>query len=172
MTASRPASETHVSRWHVCHQGSPTRGYNAFDWALPEGQGVSGIRADKGEPLEGAIVGLQISIRKSGDVTILDLQGRATIGVDSDLLNSHLQKLVANGVRKLLLNLADVTQLDSSGISAITGTYVSLRRQGGSLKLLCPWGRVRAVLRVIRLPDMTSQPRKPLGANLTKREYT
>jgi anti-sigma B factor antagonist len=92
-------------------------------------------------------VGLQISIRESGDVTILDLQG-------SDLLISHLQKLVAKGVRKLLVNLADVTQLDSSGISAIIGTYVSLSRQGGSLKLLCPWGRVRAVLRVIRLPDI------------------
>ena len=75
---------------------------------------------------------LQISIRESGDVTILDLQGRATIGVDSDLLVSHLQKLVVNGVRKLLLNLADVTQLDSSGISAIIGTYVSLARQGGT----------------------------------------
>jgi hypothetical protein len=72
----------------------------------------------------------QISIRESGDVTILDLRGRATIGADS-----------ANGVRKLLLNLAGVTQLDSSGICAIIGTYVSLSRQGGSLKLLCPWGR-------------------------------
>src|SRR6266699_3149884 len=67
---------------------------------------------------------------------------------------SHLEKLIANGARKLLLNLADVTQLDSSGISAITGTYVSLSSQGGSLKLLCPRGRVRAVLRVIRLLDI------------------
>ena len=138
----------------VASKGVPTRGHNAFDWALPEGQGVSGICADKEKPLEGAIVGLQISIRKSGDVTILDLQGRATIGVDSDLLSSHLQKLVANGVHNLLLNLADVAQLDSSGISAITGTYVSLSRQGGSLKLLRPRGRVRAVLRVIRLLDI------------------
>jgi anti-anti-sigma factor len=99
-------------------------------------------------------MGLQISIRESGDVTILDLQGRATIGADSDLLNSHLQKLIANGVRKLLLNLADVTQLDSSGISAIIGTHVSLSRQGGGLKLLRPSGRVRAVLQVIRLQDI------------------
>ncbi len=97
---------------------------------------------------------LQISIRESADVTILDLQGRVTIGADSELLNSHLQKLIANGVRKLLLNLADVTQLDSSGISAIVGTHVSLSRQGGSLKLLRPCGRVRAVLGVIRLPDI------------------
>jgi len=99
-------------------------------------------------------VGLKISIRESGDVTILDLQGRATIGMDSDLLSGRLQKLIANGVRKLLLNLADVAQLDSSGVSAITATYVSLSRQGGSLKLLCPRGRVRDVLRVIRLLDI------------------
>jgi len=96
-------------------------------------------------------MGLQISIRESGDVTILDLYGKAIIGVDSDLLTGHLNKLLASGVLKLLLNLADVTQLDSSGISAIVGTSASLRRQGGSLKLLCPRGRVRAVLRVVRL---------------------
>jgi anti-anti-sigma factor len=99
-------------------------------------------------------VGLQISTRESGDVTILDLRGRATIGDDSDVLIGHLKKLVATGVPKLLLNLTDATQLDSSGISAIVGTYVSLGRQGGSLKLLCPRGRVRAVLRVIRLPEI------------------
>jgi anti-sigma B factor antagonist len=99
-------------------------------------------------------VGLQISTRESGDVTILDLRGRATIGVDSDLLIGHLNKLIASGVLKLLLNLADVTLLDSSGITAIVGTYVSLRSQGGSMKLLCPLGRVRAVLRVVRLPEI------------------
>jgi anti-sigma B factor antagonist len=99
-------------------------------------------------------VGLQISIRTSGDVTILDLQGRATMGVDCDLLSGHLQMLIASGPRNLLLNLADLTQLDSSGISAITKTYVSLRQQGGSLKLLRPCGRVRAVLQAIRLLDV------------------
>jgi anti-sigma B factor antagonist len=98
-------------------------------------------------------VGLQFSIRESADVTILDLQGRVTIGVDSDLLNVHLKKLVGQGVRKLLLNLEDVTQLDSLGISAVVATYVSLTRQGGNLKLLCPRGRVQDVLRVIRVAD-------------------
>ncbi len=124
-----------------------TRGYKGL-------QGVSGVPAAEGELLEWIVVGLKISIRESADVTILDLQGRATIGVDSDLLSGHLQRLVANGVRRLLVNLSDVTQLDSSGISAITGTYVSLGRQGGILKLLRPSGRVRAVLRVIRLLDI------------------
>jgi anti-anti-sigma factor len=97
-------------------------------------------------------VGLQVSIRKSGDVTILDLRGRSTIDSgESELLGSHLQELVANGVRKLLLNLAELTQVDSSGISIIVESYLSVRRQGGDLRLLCPRGRVQEVFRVLRL---------------------
>lgn len=99
-------------------------------------------------------MGLQISIRESADVTILDLQGKVTIGVDGDLLGVHLKKLLAKGARKLLLNLEDVTQLDSSGISAVVGAYVSLSRQGGSLKLLCPSGRVQDVLQVMHVADL------------------
>lgn len=97
-------------------------------------------------------MGLQVSIRKSGDVTILDLRGRSTIDSgESELLGSHLQELVASGVRKLLLNLAELTQVDSSGISSIVATYVSLRDQGGDLRLLRPCGRVLEVFRVLRL---------------------
>ena len=96
---------------------------------------------------------LQISIREFAGVTVLDIQGRATIGVGRFLLSVHLRKLVAKGVRKLLLNLADLAQLDSSGISPAVGTYVSLSRQGGSLKLVCPRGRVQDVLRVMRVAD-------------------
>ncbi len=99
-------------------------------------------------------MGLQVSIRESGDVTILDLQGRATIGADTELLSSHLQKLIATGMRKLLLNLADLTQADSSVLSTIGGTNVSLRRQGGDMKLLRPCGRVLMALRVIHLLDV------------------
>ena len=105
------------------------------------------------EPYEGD-VGLQISIRKYDDVTILDLRGRSTIdGGESELLSSHLQELVTNGVRKVLLNLANLTQVDSSGVGVIIETYVSLKRQAGDLKLLCPYGRVLEVLNVFRLLD-------------------
>ena len=97
---------------------------------------------------------LQISTRESGDVTILDLRGRSTIDRgESELLSNQLKKLVGNGVRKLLLNLADLTQVDSSGVSIIVGTYVSLKRQSGDLKLLCPSGRVLEVLTVLHLID-------------------
>jgi anti-anti-sigma factor len=98
-------------------------------------------------------MGLRISTRECGDVTIVDLEGKTTIGVDNDLLNSHLRKLVARGARKVLLNLADVTQVDSSSIGTIAAAYLSLSRQGGSLRLLRPRGRVRIVLGVVRLLD-------------------
>jgi anti-sigma B factor antagonist len=100
------------------------------------------------------VVGLQISIRKYEDVTILDLRGRSTMdGGESELLSSHLQELVTNGVRKVLLNLANLTQVDSSGVSVIIDMYVSLKRQAGDLKLLCPYGRVLEVLTVFHLLD-------------------
>ncbi len=99
-------------------------------------------------------MGLQISIRTSGDVTILDLQGRSTIDGESELLDNRLRKLIANGVRRVLLNLTDLTQVDSSGVGVIIDTYVSLKDQGGDLKLLCPRGRVREVLRVLRLLEI------------------
>lgn len=95
---------------------------------------------------------LQISIRESDDVTIVDLRGRSTIdGGESELLDSHLQKLIASGARKLLLNLADLTQVDSSGLGVIVGTCASLRRQGGDLRVLRPTGLVLEVFRVLRL---------------------
>jgi anti-sigma B factor antagonist len=99
------------------------------------------------------VMGLQISTREYGEVTILDLEGKATIGADNDLLRTNLRKLVSSGVRKLLLNLTNVSQVDSSSIGTIAGTYLSLGRQGGSLKLLNPRGQVRLALEVVRLLD-------------------
>ena len=99
-------------------------------------------------------MGLQILIRECGDVTILDLRGRSTIDGESELLDNRLRKLIANGVRRVLLNLTDLTQVDSSGVGVIIDTYVSLKDQGGDLKLLCPRGRVREVLRVLRLLEI------------------
>jgi anti-anti-sigma factor len=100
-------------------------------------------------------VGLQISVRESGDVTILDLRGRSTIDSgESKLLSSRLEELLANGVRNLLLNLTDLTQIDSSGLNVIITTCVLLRGLGGDLRLLCPRGRVLEVLTVVRLLDV------------------
>ena len=99
-------------------------------------------------------MGLQLSIRKFAGVTILDLRGKSTIDGESELLSNRLRKLVANGATNLLLNLADLTQVDSSGVGVIISMYVSLRDQGGDLKLLRPRGRVLEVLRVLHLLDV------------------
>jgi len=100
-------------------------------------------------------VGLQISVRECGEITIVDLQGRSTIdGGESELLSKHLHDLATNGKRKLLLNMANLTQMDSSGIGIIVEMYVSLKRRKGELKLLCPSGRVLQVLTVFRLLEV------------------
>jgi anti-anti-sigma factor len=96
---------------------------------------------------------LHISIREFGDVTILDLRGKSTISGESELLSGRLQELVAKGASKLLLNIADLSQVDSSGVSVIVQTYASLKRHG-DLKLLCPGGRVLQVLTVLHLLDI------------------
>jgi len=94
---------------------------------------------------------LQTSIRKSGDVTVVELEGRATIGADNDRLAEELRHLLDVGTRKILVNLRGVTQIDSSGISTLVRTFVALVHSGGSLKLLAPGGRVRQVLSTTRL---------------------
>ena len=101
--------------------------------------------------LERIAMPLEISIRESDGVTIVDLEGRASIGPNTDRLNHELRRLAADGVRKILVNLAGLTMMDSSGIATIAGTYVSLTREGGSLKLLRPSDRVREVLVVMRI---------------------
>lgn len=96
-------------------------------------------------------MGLQIAIRHAGDVTILDLQGRATIGPTTDSLNTNLRKLIDSGENKILLNLEGTAQLDSSSISTIVRAFVSLRNRGGNMKLLSPRGNVKMVLEMLRL---------------------
>jgi anti-sigma B factor antagonist len=94
---------------------------------------------------------LKISSRHSGDVTILDLEGRVTIGRDNDSLNQRLQELARQSVKKILVNLANVAQLDSSGLSTLVRAFISFQNAGGSLKLLHPGGHVRQVLDLTRL---------------------
>ena len=100
-------------------------------------------------------MGLQISIRESGDVTILDLRGRATINDgESELLKAQLQDLIAKGLVKFLLNLAELSQIDSSGLSVIATTCGSLREQRGDRRFLAPRRAVLEAFKVLRLPEV------------------
>lgn len=96
-------------------------------------------------------MGLQISTRKSEKVTIVDVRGRIVIGEGNDLFAAELRKLAASTPRDVLFNLAEVTQVDSSGISTLVKLFVTLKRDGGELKLLNPVGTVRDVLEVTGL---------------------
>src|ERR1700747_355791 len=99
-------------------------------------------------------VALQISIRESGDVAIVDLRGQSHIHGARELFGRRLKKLGADGRRKVLLNLADLTQVDTSGIGVIIAAFVSLRDRGSELKLLRPRGHVLEVFKVVRLLEI------------------
>ena len=96
---------------------------------------------------------LKISIREFDDITIVDLRGRCTIDGESEVLSRHLKSLVSNGVRKLLLDLSNLTKIDSTGVSVIVETYVSLRAKGGQMKLQGLCGPVFEVFQLLRLAD-------------------
>lgn len=107
------------------------------------------------EPCLGNAKGLQVSIRKSADVTVVHIWGRATWG-HSASLGERLQELIAKGATKLLLDLTCLTQVDSSGVGAIVKAFVSVRSKGGDLRLLRPRGRVLEVLRLLCLQEIIS----------------
>jgi anti-anti-sigma factor len=96
-------------------------------------------------------VSLELAKHVSGDVTILDLTGRCTLGDPTELLDRELKKILDGGCRKLLLNLTQLSQIDSTGVSTIVATYVSLRRLKGEVKLLHPTGRVQTVLEITHM---------------------
>jgi anti-sigma B factor antagonist len=94
---------------------------------------------------------LQIAERKSDNVTILDLRGRIVIGASNDSLAAELRKLAEKAPCNVLINLAEVTQVDSSGISTLVRSFVTLERDGGGLKILNPERHVREILELTRL---------------------
>ena len=96
---------------------------------------------------------LEISSRAADGIHYVDVQGRLTIGDPSEHLSSFMQKLVVEGARKIIVNLNEIPQIDSSGISAIVKLSISLARHGGGLHLVCGEGRVRDALTVTRLVE-------------------
>ena len=73
------------------------------------------------------------------------------MGPANDFLDARLRQLIHDGTNKILVNLTDVTQMDSSGIGIIVRAFISLKHRGASLKLLRPRGNVRLVLETVHL---------------------
>lgn len=78
---------------------------------------------------------LNISNRQSGNVTIVDLSGKIALGESNRALHEAIRRLTADGKKNILLNLANVSIIDSSGLGELVAGYASVERSGGSLKL-------------------------------------
>ncbi|HXQ68923.1 MAG TPA: STAS domain-containing protein [Pyrinomonadaceae bacterium] len=94
---------------------------------------------------------LDVKERQAGDVTILDLRGEVRIGEGSIALRDAIRNLADAGKQKLLLNLAGVSYIDSSGIGELIANYTTVSRQGGQLKLLKLTDRVQNLLVITKL---------------------
>lgn len=94
---------------------------------------------------------MQIEERIVGDVVILDLKGKITLGEGDELLKDKVNSLVNQGHKKIILNLADVPYVDSAGLGEVVRTYTTVSRQGGSLKLLNLTKRITDLLSITKL---------------------
>jgi anti-sigma B factor antagonist len=94
---------------------------------------------------------LNIQQRKAGDVTILDLSGKITIGEGSVQLRESVRTLLEAGNKKILLNLGDVSYVDSSGIGELVSSYTTTNNQGGQLKLLNLTKKIQDLLMITKL---------------------
>ena len=94
---------------------------------------------------------LDVKERQAGDVTVLDLRGEVRIGEGSIALRDAIRGLADTGKKKLLLNLAGVSYIDSSGIGELIANYTTVSRQGGQLKLLNLTDRIQNLLVITKL---------------------
>ena len=94
---------------------------------------------------------MQIDQRSVGDVVVLDLKGKITLGEGDELLKDKVNSLVNQGHKKIVLNLADVPYIDSAGLGEIVRTYTTVSRQGGALKLLNLTKRITDLLSITKL---------------------
>lgn len=94
---------------------------------------------------------MQIDQRDVGEVTILDLKGKLTLGDGDELLKDKVNSLVYQGRKQIVLNLAGVPYIDSAGLGEIVRTYTTVSRQGGKLKLLNLTKRIEDLLSITKL---------------------
>ena len=96
-------------------------------------------------------MGIKASTRQLEDITIVDLSGQIKLGDGTQVLRDIVKDLLSKGEKKILLNLADVTYIDSSGIGELVGAFTSVGNQGGEMKLLQLTKKVKDVLAITKL---------------------
>ena len=91
------------------------------------------------------------AVRHAGSVAIVDLAGRITLGEGSGLVRGTLKDLVAAGERKILLNLKEVSYIDSAGLGELVGGYATVTNQGGTVKMAAAQAKVDTLMQVTKL---------------------
>ena len=94
---------------------------------------------------------LKSSTRQVDGITVLDLSGRITLGEGSVVLRDVIREILGKGEKKILLNLGDVTYIDSSGIGELVSAFTAVRKEGGELKLLNLTKKVHDLLQITKL---------------------
>jgi anti-sigma B factor antagonist len=96
-------------------------------------------------------VSMKASNRQVDGVAVVDMSGRITLGEGSVVLRDTIRDLIGKGSKKILLNLGDVTYIDSSGIGELVSAFTAVRREGGELKLLNLTKKVHDLLQITKL---------------------
>ena len=94
---------------------------------------------------------VKLTTRQVGDVTVVDAVGRITLGEGASTFRDSVRDLVASGHKKLLLNLAEISYIDSSGIGELVSGFTTVANQGGTVKLLNLTKRVQDLLQITKL---------------------
>jgi anti-sigma B factor antagonist len=91
------------------------------------------------------------NVRHVDNVAVVDLAGRITLGEATGTLRDAIKGLLSSGHKSILLNLKDVTYMDSAGLGELVGAYASVTNAGGNIKLLHTQGKVKDLLAVTKL---------------------
>ena len=94
---------------------------------------------------------MKIDTRTVGDVYVLDCSGKITLGEGTMAIRNTVREVLKNGGKKIVLNLADVNYIDSSGIGELVSTYTTVTNQGGKLKLLNLTKKIQELLAITKL---------------------
>jgi anti-sigma B factor antagonist len=96
-------------------------------------------------------VSLNLNVRENSGVTVIEILGRLTLGEVATRLTDEVRGLCAEGKKRILLNLAGLTNMDSSGLGLLVSAYATVNREGGQLRLSNLTSRIKDLLLVTKL---------------------
>jgi len=94
---------------------------------------------------------LTASIRHFGNVAVVDLDGKVTLGENTGILRDNLKSLLSQGTKNIVLNMAAVSYVDSAGLGELVGAYTTAANQGGAVKLLNLQTKLRDLMQITKL---------------------